>query len=192
VETVGGSGRPPGSSTTTMMVDAWRVVGDQMTHAPAEAPQPAVETPPAVPAASRRQLVRRWTIVSGGVLAAGAIVVLAAAGRFDGLALLTPASGITVEVLAGLALVGSWLSRRRRWYLIGVPAIVSTAAAVTAVVAVVLWLTGTVTDAYPVTFGVWVGMGLAALIGLPFVLTRSAVVCRWLAVVAGAPALCRA
>jgi hypothetical protein len=44
-----------------------------------------------------------------------ALISMAAAGLFDRIPLLTPALVVTVETLAVLALVGSWISRRRSW-----------------------------------------------------------------------------
>lgn len=110
----------------------------------------------------------------------------AVAGRLDAVPLLDPASAAIVEALAALALVGSWISHQRRWYLLGLPAVALSAAVITATVAAILWLTGTVTDAYPVSFGLWVGMAVATLVGLPFVLRRSAAV-RKVAAVAAVP-----
>jgi S-formylglutathione hydrolase FrmB len=68
--------------------------------------------------------------------------------------------------------------------LLGLPAVVLGAAVLTGTAAAVLRLTGTITDAYPVSFGLWVGMAVATLVGLPFVLRRSAAVRKMAAVVA--------
>jgi S-formylglutathione hydrolase FrmB len=127
-------------------------------------------------AAGRPRLAARWCAITAALvalLAAGAALVAAAAGRFDTVPLLGPALAPTVEILAALALLGSWLSRRRRWLAIELPAVVLVAAAVTGIVAVALRLTKTVMDVYPACFALWVGMALASLIGLPLVVARS-------------------
>jgi S-formylglutathione hydrolase FrmB len=139
---------------------------------------PADQLPPALPRRSRR--FGRWhgiavavvvVLAIGGLVATA--VIAAVTGRLDRLPLLNPTVAIMVEALAGLALVGSWISRRRRWLTRWLPAIVLSAAAVTGITAAVLRLTGTVTDAYPAAFALWVGMALAALIGAPFAIARS-------------------
>jgi S-formylglutathione hydrolase FrmB len=116
--------------------------------------------------------------------AIAALVTVARAGTLDRVPLLNPTVAVTVEVLAGLALVGSWISRRRRWLTRWLPAVVLSAAAVTGAAAATLRLTGTVTDAYPVAFALWVGMGLAAVFGAPLVIARRGVLRRLAAGVA--------
>jgi S-formylglutathione hydrolase FrmB len=140
---------------------------------------------PSVP--PRRRRLGRWATVFAIPLAVAVIAGLTwavVAGRLDAVPLLDPALAVTVEAVSALALVGSWISRRRRWYLLGLPAVVLSAAVLTGTTAAVLWLTGTVMDAYPVSFGLWVGMAVATLVGLPFVLRRSAAVRKVAAVVA--------
>src|SRR5262249_6516890 len=53
------------------------------------------------------------------------------------------------------------------------PALVLGVAVVVGLIALALWATGTVTDAYPPQFALWVGAGFAAVAGCPLVL-RSA------------------
>src|SRR5262249_37617432 len=148
-----------------------RPLADQPVELPADQPaqpppadQPA-QPPPAPPRHSRR--FGRWRGIAVAVVVVLAIgglvataVIAAVTGRLDRLPLLNPTVAITVEALAGLALVGSWISRRRRWLTRWLPAIVLSAAAVTGIAAAVLRLTGTVTDAYPAAFALWVGMAL--------------------------------
>jgi S-formylglutathione hydrolase FrmB len=92
------------------------------------------------------------------------------AGLLDDVPLLDGAAATSVELLGGLALAVSWLSADQRWRRRGLPLLLGGVTAGTGTIAASLWLTGTVTDAYPPSFGLWVGLGLAALAGLPFVL----------------------
>jgi S-formylglutathione hydrolase FrmB len=154
------------------------MVAEDTTREPAEPPTPAAR-------------LGRWlwpAITAGTVLVwVSAVAVFGWAtghGRFDRIPLLNPALSITVELLAGAALIGSWVSGRRRWYLFGLPTIVLAAAAVTGAAATTLWLTETVTDAYPLSFALWVGMAVAALIGLPFLIRHAAMPRRYAAAAA--------
>ncbi|NJC67563.1 hypothetical protein HC028_24110 [Planosporangium flavigriseum] len=125
-------------------------------------------------------LWRAGTAASATAVLAGTLYA-AGTGRFDRIPLLDPVLAVTVEALAALALVGSWMSRQRRWLTVLLPAVVALSTAVTAIVAALLRLTGTVTDAYPASFALWVGMALAALISLPVVVTRAGALRRWAA-----------
>jgi S-formylglutathione hydrolase FrmB len=112
-------------------------------------------------------------VIVVAVMAVVAAVVAGAAGLFDGLRLLPATLAATVEALAVAALVGSWCSRRPGWLTRRLPAAVLTAVALTAATAATLRLTGIVTDAYPLSFALWVGLALCALVGLPLVAARS-------------------
>jgi S-formylglutathione hydrolase FrmB len=60
------------------------------------------------------------------------------------------------------------LSAGRRWLRRVLPVLLGGVFLVTGLVAAILWQSGTVRDAYPPTFGVWVGLAFAALAGLPW------------------------
>jgi S-formylglutathione hydrolase FrmB len=122
-----------------------------------------------------RRASKLWLAVATSLVAlltAGALQAAASAGRFDGVPLLGPALAPTIEALGALALVGSWISRQRSWLALELPAVVLVSAAVTGVVAAALRVTGAVTEAYPPCFALWVGMGLAALIGFPLIVAK--------------------
>ena len=106
------------------------------------------------------------------VVFAGVVVLAAAAaaGGLDGVPLLSPAVAAAIELLAGTVLGCSWLSRQRRWLRLGLPLVVLTAATVTGATAAALWVTGMVTDAYPASFALWVGLAVAALLGAPYMI----------------------
>jgi S-formylglutathione hydrolase FrmB len=136
------------------------------------AAQPRDE-PPSV--SGHRRASKLWLAVATSLVAlltAGALQAAASAGRFDGVPLLGPALAPTIEALGALALVGSWISRQRSWLALELPAVVLVSAAVTGVVAAALRVTGAVTEAYPPCFALWVGMGLAALIGFPLIVAK--------------------
>jgi S-formylglutathione hydrolase FrmB len=113
-----------------------------------------------------------------------ALISMAAAGLFDRIPLLTPALAVTVETLAVLALVGSWISRRRSWLTRWLPAIVLSTAVLTGLAAAVLRLTGTIVDAYPVSFALWIGLVIAAVVGAPLVIAEPGGLRRWAAAAA--------
>jgi S-formylglutathione hydrolase FrmB len=130
--------------------------------------------------------VRAGTLRRAGATALGVLMALGAlraadAGWFDRVPLLGPALAPTIEAMAALTLLASWSRRRRRWVTVELPAIVLAAGMITGTVAAALRLTGTVTDPYPACFALWVGMGFAALIGLPLVLTKPGTLRRWAA-----------
>jgi S-formylglutathione hydrolase FrmB len=111
-------------------------------------------------------------VAAVAVCVPAAAISMAAAGLFDRLPLLSPALAVTVEVLAALTLLGSWISRRRGWLTRWLPAIVLSAAALTGLAAAILRLTGTIVDAYPVSFALWVGLVIAAVVGAPLVIAE--------------------
>jgi S-formylglutathione hydrolase FrmB len=119
-----------------------------------------------------RRLLAAWAAPAGVVAVVVALASLAAAGLLDAVPLLDIRSAIAVEAVGGVLLALSWWSRDRRWWQWRLPIVVFAAATLTAATAATLRLTGTVTDPYPPTFGVWVGLALAALIGAPFTLRR--------------------
>jgi S-formylglutathione hydrolase FrmB len=115
---------------------------------------------------------RRAILAAVPVCAVAALIAVAAAGLFDRIPLLNPPLAITVETLAVLVLLGSWASRRRGWLTRWLPAIVLAAALMTGLAAAILWLTGTIVDVYPVSFALWVGLAVAAVVGAPLVLAE--------------------
>jgi S-formylglutathione hydrolase FrmB len=132
-----------------------------------------------------RAAQRRTALLA--IAAAGAVAVLvslAVAGAFDRIPLLSPALAVTVELLAALALAGSWISRRRGWLTRWLPAIVLSAAALTGLAAAVLRLTGTIVDAYPLSFALWVGLVIAAVVGAPLAIAEPGRPRRWAAAAA--------
>src|SRR5207248_1923099 len=118
------------------------------------------------------------------ICAVVALISMGVAGVFDRIPLLSPALAIAVEVLAALTLLGSWISRRRNWLTRRVPAIVLSAAVLTGLTAAVLRLTGTIVDAYPVSFALWIGLVIAALVGAPLVIVEPGRLRRWAAAAA--------
>lgn len=117
-----------------------------------------------------------------GAVATGALLVgLAHSGRLDRIPLLSSTLADTLEALGAAALVGSWLPGRRRWLTRTLPLVAGSAAILTGAVAVLLRVTGTVTDPYPPSFALWAGLAIAAALGLPTVLARSGAVRRALA-----------
>jgi S-formylglutathione hydrolase FrmB len=124
---------------------------------------------------STRRLSRsgRRVSVAATLAALASVAALVHVGLFDRTPLLDPAIADIVEVLAVLALVGSWVSRRRSWLTRVLPAVVLAAAIATGIIAATLRVTGLVADAYPASFTLWVGIGLAAVISAPVVISRA-------------------
>ncbi len=112
----------------------------------------------------RRDAVILPWVVLGVVVALGVALL---AGLLDQVPLLNQPAAAVIEWLGAATLVGSWLSAGRRWLRRVLPALLGGILLVTGLIALTLWQTGTVTDAYPPTFGVWVGLAFAALAGLP-------------------------
>jgi S-formylglutathione hydrolase FrmB len=108
--------------------------------------------------------------VGGSLGAAGSLVWAAAAGRLDRVPLLNGPAAVVIECLGAVALIGSWWSTDRRWVRRTLPLITTGSAVATVLLAAMLNLSGTVTDEYPPSFAVWVGLVFVALVGLPLVL----------------------
>jgi S-formylglutathione hydrolase FrmB len=104
------------------------------------------------------------------VLAVAGSVAMAAAGTLDGVPLLDPAVAATVEATGAAVLVASWSRSDRRWLRRRLPLMLIAVAVTIAATAGALWVTETVTDPYPPSFLLWVGLGLAALAACPMVL----------------------
>jgi S-formylglutathione hydrolase FrmB len=115
----------------------------------------------------------RRNAVSAAV-ATGSIGVLvvggASAGVLDAVPLLNNAAAVGIEALAGATLLGSWLCAGRRWQRRTLPILLAGVAVLTGLIAAGLWLTGTVSDAYPPSFGLWIGLAFAAVAGFPLAL----------------------
>ncbi|GAA3296579.1 alpha/beta hydrolase-fold protein [Dactylosporangium vinaceum] len=109
--------------------------------------------------------------VAAGCAVAG-IALAARAGAFDHVPLLDHAVGAGAEAAGGGLLLAAWWSRDRRWITRTLPALLLSIAGVVGLAALVLWATGTVNDAYPPSFALWVGAGFAAVAGCPLVLRR--------------------
>jgi S-formylglutathione hydrolase FrmB len=111
----------------------------------------------------REAIILPW--VALGV--AGALGAALHFGLFDQVPLLNSTAAVVIECLAVAALVASWLSAGRRWLRRVLPVVLGGVTLLTVSIAAILWQTRTVTDAYPPTFGVWVGLAFMALAGLP-------------------------
>ncbi|MFB9415156.1 alpha/beta hydrolase [Dactylosporangium matsuzakiense] len=109
--------------------------------------------------------------VAAGCAVAG-IAQAARAGALDHVPLLDHAVGAGAEAAGGGLLLAAWWSRDRRWITRTLPALLLSIAGVVGLAALVLWATGTVNDAYPPSFALWVGAGFAAIAGCPLVLRR--------------------
>jgi S-formylglutathione hydrolase FrmB len=115
---------------------------------------------------------------------AAVLVVALLAGAFDDVPLLNVSAAAVIETLAATALIRSWLHPDKRWLRRALPLMVAGVAALCITVAVSLRVTNTITDSYPVTFGLWIAMALLALAGLPFTVMRGQPVRRVAAVLA--------
>ncbi|HKS99107.1 MAG TPA: alpha/beta hydrolase-fold protein [Rugosimonospora sp.] len=98
------------------------------------------------------------------------LAITAGTGALDKVPLLDGAASAIAEVTGAALLVGAWWRRDRRWLSRGLPLLLFGVAALVGVIAFLLWVTGTVTDAYPPSFAIWVGAAFAAVFGLPLVL----------------------
>jgi S-formylglutathione hydrolase FrmB len=139
-----------------------------------------------------RRLLAAWAAPAGVAAAVVALASLAAAGLLDAVPLLDTRVAIAVETVGAVLLALSWWSREWRWWRWRLAIVVVSAAALTAAAAATLRLTGTVTDAYPPSFAVWVGLALAALIGAPFTLRRPGQIRRAVALAAVPLTVCGA
>jgi S-formylglutathione hydrolase FrmB len=130
----------------------------------------AADVTPIDPEPGSADAGRRRGVIVLPLVALGAVVALAVAlysGLLDRVPLLSQSAAIAIECLGAAALVASWLSAGRRWLRRTLPIMLGGVVVVTVLIAVVLWQTGTVTDAYPPTFGIWVGTAFLALAGVP-------------------------
>jgi protein-S-isoprenylcysteine O-methyltransferase Ste14 len=100
----------------------------------------------------------------------GSLFFAATAGLLDGVPLLNGPAAVVIESVAAAGLVGSWWSADRRWMRRTLPLMITGSAVATVGLAATLSWSGTITDAYPPSFGVWVGLVFAALAALPLVL----------------------
>ncbi|HKT03881.1 MAG TPA: alpha/beta hydrolase-fold protein [Rugosimonospora sp.] len=139
----------------------------------------------------RRRRRRRVVVWAAVLLAVVAVVVAGWAGAFDQVPLLNAVAATAIEVCGGVLLVAGWYRRDRAWLTRTLPVTLLAVAALVGVIAAGLWVTGTVTDAYPPSFAVWVGAGFAAAATCPLVLRHHApgriVVWRKAAAVAAVP-----
>ncbi|MER7008714.1 alpha/beta hydrolase-fold protein, partial [Dactylosporangium sp. NPDC000555] len=129
---------------------------------------------PAAPARSRhrRPRGRRAVAWAAAALATAGLTWAAWAGTFDRVPLLDRAVAGGLEVAGCALLLVAWWGRERRWVTRTLPLLLLSVAVLVGLIALTLWMTGTVTDAYPPTFALWVGAGFAALAGCPLVLRR--------------------
>jgi S-formylglutathione hydrolase FrmB len=118
---------------------------------------------------------RRWWPGVALAVGASAVVLVAAgwAGALDAVPLLNGAAAASVEVAGVALLVAAWSRPERRWLRLTLPLLLAAVAALVGAIAFALRVTGTVTDAYPPSFAVWVGAALAALGGCPLVLRQA-------------------
>ena len=100
-------------------------------------------------------------------------MALAWTGALDDVPLLNGTAAALIETAGAAALISAWWRRQRRWATRILPAILIGVAAAVGLIAIALWVTGTVTDAYPPSFAVWVGAGFAAIAGFPLVLRHA-------------------
>ncbi|MFG2040552.1 alpha/beta hydrolase [Dactylosporangium sp. NPDC048998] len=160
----------------------------------------AEETTRQLPAAPertrhRRPRGRRAVAVAAGALGAAGLTWATWAtwaGAFDHVPLLNRAVAGGLEAAGCALLLAGWWGRERRWVTRTLPLLLLSVAVLVGLIALGLWTSGTVTDAYPPTFAIWVGAGFAALAGCPLVLRRRltglAVSWRKAAAVAAVPA----
>ncbi|GAA4263788.1 alpha/beta hydrolase [Dactylosporangium darangshiense] len=134
----------------------------------------------AAPERTRHRRPRgRWvgTAVAavGAGLAAAGLTWAAWGGAFDHVPLLDRAVAGGFEAVGCALLLAAWWSRERRWITRTVPILLLSVAGLVGLVALTLWMTGTVTDAYPPSFAIWIGAGFTAIAGCPLVLRRRSV-----------------
>ncbi|WP_432974057.1 alpha/beta hydrolase [Dactylosporangium sp. CA-233914] len=142
-----------------------------------QAEEPTHELPATPPRRRRRRSRgRKAGVAVAGVAAGLAVAGIAQAARdgaFDHVSLLDHAVAAGAEAAGGALLVAAWWSRERRWITRTLPILLLSIAGLVGLIAFGLWITGTVTDAYPPSFAIWVGAGFAALAGCPLILRRS-------------------
>ncbi|GAA2344376.1 alpha/beta hydrolase [Dactylosporangium salmoneum] len=118
----------------------------------------------------RRVAAAVATVAAG--LAATGLTWAALGGAFDHVPLLDRAVAVGFEATGCALLLAALWSRERRWITRTLPILLLSVAVLVGAVALTLWITATVTDAYPPSFALWVGAGFAALAGCPLVLRR--------------------
>lgn len=109
----------------------------------------------------------------------GGIVIAALAGVLDHVSLLNKPAAVATEVAGGGLLVASWLRRERRWWRRLLPILLLSVAVLIGLIALLLNVTGTVTDPYPPSFAVWVFAAFASIAVAPFVVRRRGEPLRW-------------
>ncbi|GGM20974.1 alpha/beta hydrolase [Dactylosporangium sucinum] len=140
----------------------------------------AAEPTHEVPAAPERTRHRRPRGPRAGAVVAAFAAGLTATGlasaawggAFDHVPLLDRGVAVGFEMVGCALLLAALWSRERRWITRTLPILLLSAAGLVGLVALTLWITGTVTDAYPPSFAIWIGAGFAALAGCPLVLRR--------------------
>jgi S-formylglutathione hydrolase FrmB len=107
------------------------------------------------------------------------IVVAALAGLLDHVSLLNRWAAGGVELAGGGLLIASWLRPDSRWLFWGLPILLVSVTALVLLIALLLHVTGTVTDPYPPSFAVWVFAAFAAIAAAPFAIGRRGEPFRW-------------
>ncbi|MGI5239952.1 alpha/beta hydrolase [Dactylosporangium sp. CA-139066] len=137
------------------------------------AEEPTDEVPAADGRASRGwPRGRRIGAAAVAVVAAAGLAAAAWGGAFDRVPLLDRAVAAGFEVVGCALLIAALWSRERRWITRTLPILLLSVAGLVGLIALTLWITGTVTDPYPPSFAIWVGAGFAALAACPLVLRR--------------------
>src|SRR5512146_1463407 len=135
--------------------------------------QPTQERPALATGRRRRPsvVVRRRRViiaVTASVLVVG-LVIAGWAGALDRVPLLNGVASALAEVAGGALLVVAWWRRDRRWLTRLLPLTLLAVGLLVGVIALLLRVTGTVTDAYPPSFALWIGAGFAAVAACPLV-----------------------
>jgi S-formylglutathione hydrolase FrmB len=107
------------------------------------------------------------------------IVVAALTGLLDHVSLLNRWAAAGCELAGGGLLIASWLRPDARWLLRSLPILLVSVAVLVGLIALLLRVTGTVTDPYPPSFAVWVFAAFAAIATAPFAASRRAEPLRW-------------
>lgn len=139
--------------------------------------QQPVQTPPtatmpvrSVPRAVRR---RRLALTAAALLVVVGLAALGWAGALDHVPLLNGTAAVVAETAGGALLIVACWWRDRRWLARTLPVTLLAVAVVVGLIAFLLHATGTVTDAYPPSFALWVGTGFAALTACPLALRHT-------------------
>jgi len=131
-----------------------------------------VPMPEAPPRPSLDPVVLALTAVTVALLLGLAVAALA--GVLDRVSLLNRWASTGAEAVGGGLLVAGWLRRDRRWLRRTLPILLFAVAALVGLIALLLRVTGTVTDPYPPSFAVWVFAAFAAIATVPILVRRSA------------------